>query len=181
MKLKQWSIRSMLLWMLVIGLSIPYLINLLPVGNNPFSKFLLSNEDVLEWVHELDPNAWLSRASGSRQGLSNSISSESEFVIVSAKLSETEIMAHIKKSLIEKIYSRNWTIMSRAAAKNRISTFFSNSNSAYRVYLWHLPLEANDRIAIQPSDSVVRIKLITIGYAKFHGRLRAQPVVESAN
>ncbi len=175
---QQWTIQSMLLWILVIALAIPYVLAMVPISSNPVTKFGLDGNEILAWLQELDPNAELSSGGGGGFDGQDAYNQDHEYCFLSKTLTEKEMFDQIEQKMQQKINAGNWSMKSFISAGNdNLGFHFVNSFAAYRVYIWKIPLNESDQgiIKFSPANAI-RIKTISIGYSAFHGRWPAREI-----
>ena len=161
----QWSLRSILLLILIVALLVPYLIALVPRHSNPFTGFSVNETEVQRWLREIDPEIEVSMGGILPDGTS-SIESDLDYWVTLKAGDSNEIFEHLFQRILDKIENGPWTITEMKSLGESFLLVFHNGFSRYRVYVFNVPPSTKDTNYYESSgEKVLIVKIITIGYS----------------
>jgi len=106
----QWSVRELLLWVLVaalIGLHIASFFRAQESGNIEFS---LNGYDIERWFKEIDPTAKVHEGGGRSEPSKDSFELFNQFVFTSKKATSTDLLDYLEASVKKRMGDKNWTV-----------------------------------------------------------------------
>lgn len=101
------TVRTMLYWVFLIALIMPYVVALLPRSNKTAFLFSVSVSEVEDWLQEIDPSVSL-LFSEHGEGTASKYSSVLSCLVACKSANSNQLMSHLRMRIRQKYKSQEW-------------------------------------------------------------------------
>lgn len=101
------NVRTMLYWVFLIALIMPYVVALLPRKYNPLVSFSVSESEIEGWLQEIDPSVSYSYSRG-ESNTDDSYSFNTRGLVICQSANSDPFVSHLRSRIKQKFESQMW-------------------------------------------------------------------------
>jgi hypothetical protein len=168
MSARQWSLRRMFFWVLFAALVCSQLSHIYHSTRIGFNDFTISDDQINEWLSELDPTAraYAGSSGGGRSG--NDVDRESNYWISADAATAEMALPHLRDSVVAKAGTEGWEITGSGQSGEGFSFSLSKGASRFRTYFWVLSTGKSsfEEHLEEDGKNVFRVMVVQVGYTQ---------------
>lgn len=132
-----YKLSTLFLWMLVVGLAIPYLV-IEKQSPFAFESFSISEQELVGWLDNLERPVEVLAASGKKEfgAVKHGLVDEHSYYSLSSSYPPSELNLHLKSEIEDKAIGDKWKIAGGGRLGSSFSLFLNKGKTECRLYVW---------------------------------------------
>jgi hypothetical protein len=166
---RQWSLGRMFFWVLFAALICSHLSRIYHSTLVGLNDFTISDNQVIEWISELDPSVNAFSDGLGATVSRNEINSEFDFWISAEAITAEQALSHLRDSVASKAETQGWEITGRAeSGDERFHLSLSKGATRFQIYCWAMTSGKSSpgQHLVRVGKNVFRVMVLQIGYTR---------------